>query len=298
MGLLNFFKRKIRQENVGKNTNGIKCGLALGSGGTRGFAHLGVLKAFEDEGISFDYVAGTSAGSIAAALYAAGYKVQEIVEVVNQIPAQLKSGLIPFIPSTTVMLESVLRRYIGNLSFEDLPRAFSCVAVDLLTSEEVVFSSGDLVKCVCASCSVPPLFKPVVYNGMHLVDGAFSNPIPSNVVRKMGAEIVVSVEVNATRGVGTTSLNPISVWFAATRIATRSTADEGIINSDVMLNPELKEYKSTSFKNINEVMKTGYDCAYEKMSEIKKLLGYKNYQELSPKGAPVLRVIDIKKKNK
>lgn len=295
MNLFNLFKRKVKPEGVEERESKIKSGLALGSGGTRGFAHLGVLKAFEDEGIKFDYVAGTSAGSIAGALYAGGYTVTQMIEFISRLSIKdVKNSKIVFMPSSSKPIENVLKGFMGDIVFSDLKRKFACVTVDLITGKEVVLTKGSVARAVSASCSVPPFYRPVEYEDMHLIDGAFANPIPANVVRSMGADVVVSVEVNSARGAGTESLNIIDVYRTAVRIAMRATADEGIINSDIMLAPNLNEFKSFNIKGANEMIKLGYDCAYEKMAEIKKLLGYKNPNESNPKGAPSLSFLNIK----
>ena len=274
----------------------IKPGIVFGSGGTRGFAHLGVIKAFEDEGISFDYVGGTSAGSIAGALYAAGFDSAKICECVSQISIKdVKGSKFIFMPTGTESLQKVIRTFLGDkCRFEDLEKKFVCSSVDLVTGKEVVFSSGDVPFAVAASCCVPPFFKPVVDGERHLIDGAYANPIPANNVRNLGANVIVSVEVNTTRGVGTSSLSMWDVYSAATRIAMRATADEGIANSDVMICPPLEEYRSFDVKGVNRMIELGYEEAYKRMREIKLLLNVENPDSVSKKGAPKIEFLNIK----
>ncbi|MEG1806130.1 MAG: patatin-like phospholipase family protein, partial [Clostridia bacterium] len=203
MKFIDFFKRKKTKSQeifaIETKKNKIKAGLALGSGGTRGFAHLGVLKAFEDENIKFDYVAGTSAGSIVGALYSFGYSVDEMIEFASGLSIKdVKSSALIFMPSSAQPIEEVVRKFLGDVSFSDSKIPYSCVAVDLVTGDEVVMKDENLPKAVSASCAVPPFYRPVVWGDMHLIDGAFANPIPAKIVRDMGADIVVSVEVNST----------------------------------------------------------------------------------------------------
>lgn len=301
MKFIDFFKKykkpiKDNAETVIINENRIKGGLALGSGGTRGFAHLGVLKAFEDENIRFDYVAGTSAGSIVGALYSFGYSVTEMIDFASKLSIKdVKSSSLIFMPSSAQPIEDVVRKFLGDVSFSDSKIPFACVSVDLVSAKEIVMKQGDLPKAISASCAVPPFYRPVVWGEMHLIDGAFANPIPAKVVRDMGADIVVSVEVNSTRGIGTDSLSIVDVYLASTRIATRFTADEGVRNSDVMLKPDLKDFTSHNMKGVNEMIKNGYDEAYRQMEKIKELLGLPNPHKANPKGAPILEFMSSKK---
>lgn len=271
-------------------------GIVFGSGGTRGFAHLGVIKAFEDEGIEFEYVAGTSAGSIAGALYAAGLDSSEIAKCVAHISIKdVKGSKFIFMPTTTDSLQGVVRQFMqGREDFASLKKPFACCAVDLVTSSEVDFFEGDVPFAVAASCCVPPFFKPVVYGEKHLIDGAYANPIPSDLVRKMGANVVISVEVNTTRGAGTSSLAMLDVYTAANRIAMKATAAEGIANSDLLICPVLSEYRSFDLKGVNRMIEIGYEETYNHMREIKTLLGYADVDSVSPKGAPTVEFLNIK----
>lgn len=274
----------------------IKAGIVFGSGGTRGFAHLGAIKAFEDEGIKFDYVAGTSAGSIAGALYAAGLNSGEIAQFISKISIKdVKGSKFVFMPTTTTSLQKTIRQFlVGKEDFSQLDKKFVCCAVDLVSGKEVVFSEGDVPFAVAASCCVPPFFKPVIMGDMHLIDGAYANPIPANHVRELGANVVISVEVNTTRGVGTSSLSMWDVYNAATRIAMRATADDGIAKSDLLICPKLAEYKSFDVKGVNQMIKIGYEETYRHMKEIKTLLNLDNPESANPLGAPTIEFLNIK----
>lgn len=296
MGIFSFFKRKKTPKSVGQvEKSKIKAGIAFGSGGTRGFAHLGVLKAFEDEGISFDYVAGTSAGSIVGALYSAGYTVSQMVELLSDLSVKdVKGTNLIFMPTKSDYIEKVIERFSGQLQFSDLKKKFACVAVDLISGEEIVLKEGFVAKAVSASCAVPPFYRPVVYNDMHLIDGAYANPIPANVARGLGADVVISVEVNSNRKGGTDSLHILDVYRAATRIATSKTAEEGIKNSDVLIMPNLKEFKAYNIDSVNVMIQKGYDAAYEKMEQIKTLLEIENPTQNCKKCPPTIKFRKIK----
>ncbi len=302
MKLFNFFKAKKLPEATVETkeiASGIKAGLALGSGGTKGFAHIGVLKAFEDEGIRFDYVAGTSAGSIVGALYSFGFSSNDILEKTANITIKdVKNGTLIFMPSSAKPIEEVLNEIMGDVTFEQSMVPFACIATDLVKAEEVVFKSGSIARAVSASCAVPPFYRPVVWGEMHLIDGAFVNPIPAKTVRDMGADIVISVEVNSSRGVGTESLGIIDVYRAATRIATRLTAESGFKNSDIVIKPDMDSFTSYNMKGANEMIKRGYEETYAHMESIKRLLKIPNPSIMHKQGVPEIQFNPQKKKKK
>lgn len=177
-----------------------KIGIALGSGAARGLAHLGVLKVLEEEGVKIDCVSGASAGSIIGAFLAAG-KIKELNRFCSKLTSWDSLKLIDpiLIPKMGLVegkkVEKFLRDYLGDLKIEDLEIPFACVATDFYTGSEVILKSGDLVTAVRASISIPGIFKPVKMNGMMLVDGGVVNPVPVEVVRNLGAEVVIAVDV-------------------------------------------------------------------------------------------------------
>ena len=255
-----------------KNTNAVKLGLALGSGGFKGFAHVGALRAFEEAGIKFDYVAGTSVGSIIGCLYCFGYNTYEMIEIAKTINEKdLRDSKIFFMPSSSSQVENVLKKFIGDTNIEDLKLPFRCVAVNLKTGKEIVFSEGCAATCVSGSCAAPPFFKPVVYNGMHLIDGAYANPLPSGVCKEMGADFVVTVDLDSERGYSTNSLNMFEVLMASVKIAMKSTAEKGKLTSDVIITPNLAKYKANKFEGVDEMFTLGYESAKENIEAILSL---------------------------
>ncbi|HXU92542.1 MAG TPA: patatin-like phospholipase family protein [Gallionella sp.] len=177
-----------------------KIGLALGSGSARGLAHLGVIRALKDAGIEVDFVAGTSMGALIGAIYAAG-KLDELEatflgfdwkKTVSFFDVVLpKSGLLD-----GAKITALVRAHLHADAIEMLPKPFAAVATDIVTGEEVVIRSGDVIEAVRASISVPGIFTPVPRNGHILVDGGLSNPVPVSAVRAMGADIVIAVDLN------------------------------------------------------------------------------------------------------
>jgi NTE family protein len=177
-----------------------KLGLALSGGAARGWAHIGVLKAWSEAGLKPDIIAGTSMGAVAGAFMSAG-RLDEIEsfarqvrwnQVMNFLDVSLfGSGLIG-----GRRVAACLRSYLGSVKIEDLPIDFVAVATDLKSGREVWLESGDLVSAVSASYAIPGVFCPVRIGPALLVDGAFSNPMPVSTCRALGADIVIAVNVN------------------------------------------------------------------------------------------------------
>ncbi len=179
-----------------------RVGLALGGGAARGLAHVGVLQVLECEGIPIDYIAGTSAGSVAGAVYAAGLRGEDLLQAALRVrwrdfarPVWPRRGLASF-----AKLESYLVKTIGDLTFADLEIPYAAVAVDLETCQQVVLREGRVAPAVRASCSVPGLVTPVELAGRALTDGGIVNNLPISVVRDMGADVVIAVNLIVPQG--------------------------------------------------------------------------------------------------
>lgn len=249
-----------------------KLGLALSGGGTKGIAHIGVLKAFAEQGIRFDCVAGTSAGSLVGAMYAAGISCEQMAEEAKKVGRKDILNARFVLGSDSSNIANVATRLLDNKNFDDLLIPFAAVAVDITRGEEIVLSSGNVATAVAASCAVPAVFKPVVLDDMILVDGGLLNNMPADVCRQMGADIVIGVDLNHNRGKGTTSRKLKDTIVAVWNITTKSTMYKGIHNSDIIIEPELDDYKRTSLNHIDEMISQGYEAAIAKMDEIKELL--------------------------
>lgn len=268
----NLFRKRLKPIKHKK----VKVGLALGGGGARGFAHLGVLKAFEENNISFDYVAGTSAGSLVGALHCAGLTYQQIYDIAKDLKKKdIKPGTFMFVPSKTEGLQKVIISAIGDISFQELKKPFAAVAVDLISADEIIITHGSVAKAVAGSCAVPGVFVPVEFEHMHLADGGLQNTIPADVPRLYDCDYVVAVDVNSTRGEGTDSLKMIDVLPATIRILMKSNAVKGYLNADVVIQPNLKRFKSTKMDGFEEMIEEGYRAAMDKMPEILNIISKK-----------------------
>lgn len=258
----------------------VKIGLAFGGGGARGFTHLGVVKAFEEFGLKFDYVAGTSAGSIMGAFYAAGYSFQEMYEAAKKIREKdIRTNIIPFSPSKTDGIGDIIKKNLGDINIEDLKIPFSAVAVDIISTKEVCINKGNLAKAVQGSCAVPAIFQPVEFEGMLLCDGGLQNNIPTDIPLMMGCDYVVSVDVNKSRLYGTDSTKLFDVVMCSIRILMQSNSVRGYINADVMVAPETKRFKSTKTEGMDEMIEEGYKAAIDVMPQIIQLFKKKRHRK-------------------
>lgn len=177
-----------------------KIGLALGSGSARGLAHVGVIRAIEDAGIQIDYIAGTSMGALIGAVHAAG-KLDELENSFLGFDWKKTASFFDVVLPRSGLLDgakvsALVRSHIHADDIEALPMVFAAVASDLISGEEVVICTGDIIEAVRASISVPGIFTPVRRNGQILVDGGLVNPVPVSAARAMGAEFVIAVDLN------------------------------------------------------------------------------------------------------
>jgi len=270
----------------------VKIGIAFGGGGARGFTHLGAIKAFEEFGIKFDMVAGTSAGSIMGAFYAAGYSYKEMYEAAKKIREKdIRTNIIPFSPSKTDGIGDIVRNNLGNINIEDLKLPFAAVAVDIISTKEVAICKGNLAKAVQGSCAVPAVFQPVDFEGMLLCDGGLQNTIPADIPLMMGCDYVVAVDVNKSRLYGTDSTKMFDVIMCSIRILMKSNAVRGYMNADIMIEPETKRFKSTRTEGMEEMIEEGYKATIDVMPQIIQLFKKKKHRKFKniPKDIKVIR---------
>lgn len=186
--------------NTIDNNHPPKIGLALGSGSARGLAHLGVIRAIEEAGIEVDFIAGTSMGALIGAIHAAG-KLDELEATFLSFDWKKTLSFFDIVLPKSGLLDGakvgeMVRAHVHADTIEKLPKHFAAVATDLVSGEEVIIRSGDVIEAVRASISVPGIFTPARSNGRILVDGGLTNPVPVSVARAMGADIVIAVDLN------------------------------------------------------------------------------------------------------
>lgn len=255
----------------------LKMGLALGSGGAKGMTHLGVLKAFEEEGIRFSYVTGTSIGSIVGALYAKGYSSNDMIGIVESLNRkEFSKNLRPF--SDMAFAEQFLEQYVeGNIS--DLPMPYAAWGTDAETNEGILLNEGKTAKICSASSAIPPFFKSVEIEGKKIYDGAFTNAIPADVCKDLGAQFVVAVDLSAyPRSDEDKSMVSRLLGSALNAFVPVKYLDDnktrGYDAADVMLRPNLYNYRATDVAPaaMNEMFEIGYEEAKSRMAELKKAI--------------------------
>ena len=255
-----------------------KLGFALGSGGSRGVAHIGFLRAMEEQGIRPDYIVGCSMGAVVGAAYASGFSVDKMEEAVKKLrlldliaPTGKRGGLFD-----TKKVRKLLEKYIGDITFADLKIPFRCVAVDMITQRVVEFSEGSLLDAVIASSSIPSVFRPLEKDGMRLIDGGILERVPFMQVKDMGADVVVAVDVLGQRSTKEKCPSTLGVLLEAIDIADnartrirRQTYQDQI---DFWIEPELGDMSQYVVKNLGFAAEKGYEVGQKYAKEIKAKL--------------------------
>ncbi|MDF1567677.1 MAG: patatin-like phospholipase family protein [Spirochaetaceae bacterium] len=259
---------------MARKKSGRVLGLALGGGGARGMAHIGILKALEEADIHFDVVTGTSVGSLVGALTAAGRSTAEIEDAAREIEWSDLVGIT--VPKLGLVkskkLEETLERFIGREDIQSLKMPYAAVATDIATAEEVVFTDGLVAKAVRASCSVPVVFEPVIVRDRLLVDGGLVNEVPGDVARQLGADVVISVDLNADRKRNTPPNNLIDVLFYSLNILVAGTSQAGRTSADIRLEPDLQGFGYADLDRIDEAIARGERVVEEHLQEIRAFL--------------------------
>lgn len=237
---------------------GPKIGLALGSGGSRGFAHIGVLKALKNAGIKVDYIAGSSMGALVGVLYAAGYTPDILEKMALQF--RRKFFLDFTVPKMGFIKGDKIRQVIGTLvnnrTLEQLDPKTAVVATDLMKGERAVFTSGDISLAVRASIAIPGIVIPQEINRRIYVDGGVADRVPVSVVKEMGADIIIAVDVSYfDMEPQITSI--YDVIMQSMDIMEKEMIRYREIESDVMVRPILSHIKSTQFTNVKDIIQNG-----------------------------------------
>lgn len=250
-----------------------KIGLVLGGGAAKGFAHIGVIKTLEAQGVKPDIVVGTSAGSVVAALYAAGYDGFEL----QRIALEMKESAVSdwSLPDRGVIKGEALQQFVNkavqNRTLEQLPRKCAIVATDLQSGEMIVFERGDTGIAVRASSSVPGVFQPVKISGREYVDGGLVSPVPAKVARNLGADIVIAVDIAAKPG-----LRPIrdtvDVLLQTFTIMGNAIAATELQQADVVIKPDISQLSSVDFESRHLAILEGERAGQAAIPELKKKL--------------------------
>jgi NTE family protein len=248
-------------------------GLSLGSGGLRGLAHIGVLKVLERENIPIDFIAGCSIGSLIGALYAAGLDSDTILKLAKNL--KRRHWLDFIIPKMGLVAGDrtldMLRLLTQRKNFTELKIPLAIVATELNDGKEVVFTEGEVATAVRASISVPGIFVPFRLEDRVLVDGAVLNPTPVDVAHKMGADIVIAVDLVPTNPVTNVS-NMFDVIIQALDIMEREMLKNRLKYCDVLIKPDVAHISPSSFEAVDECVGLGESAAEAALPDIIRLL--------------------------
>jgi NTE family protein len=255
----------------------IKIGLALGGGAARGFAHIGVIKALEAQGIYPDIVVGTSAGSVVGAMYAAGntgFQLQKMALDMDE--ASISDWALPlFGKSTGVLKGEALQAYVNksvnNLPMEKLKIPFGAVASDLKNGQPILFQRGNTGMAVRASSAVPGVFQPVTINGHTYVDGGLVAPVPVRFARDMGADFVIAVNISTQADVQAT-VSSLDVIMQTFSIMGQRINQYELKDADIVIAPSLGKMAGNDFAGRNQAILAGEQAAAQVMSQIKQKL--------------------------
>ena len=264
-----------------------KVGLALGSGAARGLAHIGVLEVLEKEGVPIDMIAGTSMGALVGAIYVQGKDAHQIKDLAIEWGAKRFSLLAdPALPKTGLVqgrrIKNMLKLFFDDVEFGDLRIPFTCVATDIETGEEVVIKQGSVWEGVRASCSIPILLTAVKRQGRYLVDGALVNPVPVSVLREMGADFIIAVNVipNVDKRLETASEghieakepNIFNVIMQTINISSYRVVKHSLSGADVVIEPQVASIGHFDFHRTQECILQGKLAAQGSILEIKRQL--------------------------
>ena len=284
-----------------------KVGLVLSGGGAKGFAHIGVLKVLEEAGLKIDYIGGTSMGAVVGGLYASGYNAGQIDSIFKStnfdklindfIPRSSKNFyekrndelyalVLPFnnfkigIPQAlskgmyNFNLLSKLTRHVKHVSdFNELKIPFLCIATDIESGKEVVVHKGNLARAMIASSAFPSLFSPVEIEGRLLVDGGVTNNYPIDEVRKLGADIIIGVDVQDGLRDRNSLKDATKILVQITNLHSIEKMKESIAKTDIYIKPDITDYGVVSFDKGKEIILRGEEATFAVYEKIEALVG-------------------------
>ena len=257
-------------------------GLALGGGAARGFAHIGVIKVLEANGIKPNIIVGTSAGSVIGSIYASGISASELQQIAIDLDeATITDWTNPFVGKLGGMikgdaLQNKINVLVKNRSIEQMKIPLAIVATDLKTGNPILFHRGDTGQAVRASSSVPGIFMPTNILGKEYVDGGLSSPVPIKFTRTLGADIVIAVNISADPSDQSVS-GILGTLLQTTTIMGRSITSWELPLADVVVVPQLPQMKGTDFKSRNAAILAGEIAMQQNISQLKnKIEEFKN----------------------
>jgi len=283
----------------------VKIGLVLSGGGAKGMAHIGALKVIEEAGVKIDYIGGTSMGAIVGALYASGYSAAQLDSIFRNIdfnrlisdnlPRGVKTFYekedseryaikLPFdnfkiaIPSGYSGGQNIYHELVKHLyhvkdvnDFSKLPIPFVCIATNVETGEQVDLESGYLPEAILASGTLPSLFEPFTIDGKVLIDGGVVNNYPIDEVKKMGADIIIGIDVQHGLRDRSDLLSATEILLQINNFRTAEDMVEKSIQTNIYIKPDMSNYSVMDFELDDEIIKNGENAARDKFNELKKI---------------------------
>jgi len=250
-----------------------KVALVLGAGASRGFTHIGAIKILEANRVPIHLIVGTSAGSFVGCLYAYGFNAFQLQSLSFSIEkGDIMDLTVPdkgFIKGEK--LESYVNHMVNNTPIEKMRTPFYAVATDIQSGEEIVFASGNTGAAVRASCSIPGIFQPVRIGEKYYVDGGLVSPVAVDYAKKMGADLVIAVDISA----GTNNAPPqttMETIMQSVIIMYSKISQNQLSRADVVIRPKVSHIGSTDFSKRHEAVLEGEKAALEAMPQIKAAL--------------------------
>lgn len=270
-------------KNEPKKSSSKKIGLALGGGGARGLAHIGVIKMFENAGIQIDYISGTSMGALVGGFYALTKDIYFLENLFLNLDKKdifpmkdvLKKRNSALFRDEPVM--KLLETGFQDKKFDNCLIPFKAIATDVSNGDEIVMESGSLLNAVRASISLPLIFAPVKMENRMLMDGGFANPVPADVVRSMGADVVIAVDVSSKwLNIAEKEINFSNIYSIISD--TLSTVEyqlskKTLEQADVVIKPLVLSHSWMDFDHSREIIKAGEDEVKYHMKELMEKTG-------------------------
>jgi NTE family protein len=279
-------------------------GIALEGGGALGEAHIGVLKWFEEHHIPVDYIAGTSMGGLVGGLYATGKSADQLQDIIKaadwplllvgqtpytdlsfrrkedarEIPSSIEIGFkrgVNLPPGLNtghqvgLLIDRETLPYSNTQSFNDLPIPFRCVATEIVSGKPYVFENGSLSDAMRATMSIPGVFAPVRVGNQVFVDGGLVDNLPTDQVRKMGADVVIAVHLQLSPASAEQIRSAFSVLGRSVALVIAETEIRGMAGADLIVKADVGKYTTMDYEKYNELIKIGYDSAEEKSDLLK-----------------------------
>ncbi|MDQ1121031.1 NTE family protein [Pseudoxanthomonas sp. SORGH_AS 997] len=261
-------------------------GIALGGGAAKGFAHIGVIKMLEANGIRPDVVAGTSAGSVVGALYASGMDVFQMQSKAVALDESTIRDVRLFSGGLVQgrALQDYVNAQVGNTPIQRLKKPFVAVATRLEDGERTMFNRGDTGQAVRASSSVPGVFEPVEIGKWHYVDGGVVSPVPVDAAKQLGADFVIAVDISS-KASGKNPGDLLGTLNQSITIMGQRAGQQELARADVVVRPKVNEIGAADFSQRNAAILEGEKAALAVMPQIKARLAQLQHERAAAAAA-------------